>query len=78
MASGLLSTPLVPLFGTPKSDPSKNREIGGALSLGGRRSLMKNNNQLGVCICSGRDVGEEACGWESVWGDTVPSFGVTI
>ena len=39
---------------------------------------MKKNNQLGVCARSGRDVGEEACGWESVWGDTVPCFGVTI
>ena len=78
VASGLLSTPLVPLFGAPKSDPSKNREMGGALALGGRRSSMKNNNQLGVCVCSGRDVGEEARGWESVWGDTVPCFGVTI
>ena len=52
--------------------------MGGALALGGRRSLMKNNNQQVVGIRSGRDVGEEARGWESVWGDTVPCFGVTI
>jgi len=78
LASGLLSPPLDPLFGAPKSDPSKNREMGGALALGGRRSLMKNNNQLGVCVRSGRDVQEEARGWESVWGDTVQYFGATI
>jgi len=34
--------------------------MGGALALGGRRSLMKNNNQLGVCVRGGIDVGEEA------------------
>ncbi len=78
VASGSLSPPLVLLFGAPKSDPSKISEMGGALALGGRCSLMKNNNQLGVCVCSGRDAGEEAPGWESVWGDTVPCFGVTI
>ncbi len=33
-ASGLLSPPLVPLFGAPKRDPSKNREMGGSLALG--------------------------------------------
>ena len=59
-ASGLLSLPLVPLFGAPKRDPSKNREMGRALALGGRCSIMKNNNQLVVGVRGGMDVGEEA------------------
>ena len=59
---GLLSPRMVPLFGTPKQTPSKNREKDGALVLGGRHSMMTHNNQLGVGGRSGRDVGEEACG----------------
>ncbi len=78
MVLGLLFLPLVPLFGAPKRDPSKNRETGGALALGGRHSRMKNNNQLVVSVRSGLDVGEEARWGKSVWGDTVPSFGATI
>ena len=60
MALGLLSPPLVPLFGAPKRDPSKNREMGRDLALGGRRSIMKNNNQLVVGVRGGIDVQEEA------------------
>ena len=60
MVLGLLSPPLVPLFGAPKRDPSKNREMGRALALGGRRPIMKNNNQLVVEFRGGIDVGEEA------------------
>jgi len=66
------------LFGAPKRDPSKNREMGRALALGGHGSMMTNNNQLIVGGSGRADVWVEACGWESVWGDTVPSFGVTI
>jgi hypothetical protein len=40
-ASGLLSPPLVPLFGVPKRDPSKNREMDGALTLDGRSLTEK-------------------------------------
>ncbi len=36
---------MVPLFGVSKHNPSKNREKGGALALGGRRSIELNNNQ---------------------------------
>jgi hypothetical protein len=78
MALGFLSPQLVPLFGLPKRDPSKNREMGRALALGGHGSMMTNNNQLIVGGSGRADVWVEACGWESVWGDTVPSFGVTI
>ena len=60
VASGLLSPPLVPLFGATKSDPSTNREMGGALTLGGRGSTENNNNQLGVGVGGGKDVGEDA------------------
>jgi hypothetical protein len=48
------------LFGAPKRDTSKNREMDRALALGGRYSIMKNNNQLVVGVCGGMDVGEEA------------------
>ena len=37
---------MVPLFGTPKQTPLKNREKDGALALGGRHSRMTHNNQL--------------------------------
>ena len=54
-----LST-IIPLFGAPKRDPSKNREMDWALALGGRRLIIKNNNQLVVGVHGGLDVGEEA------------------
>ena len=78
MALGLLSPPFVPLFGSPIRDPSKNREMGRALALGGRGSIMITNNQPIVGGSGRGDVWVEARGWESVWGDTVPSFGATI
>jgi len=61
VALGLLSPPLVPLFGELKREPSKNREMVRALALGGRRQIMKNNNQLVVEFRGGIDVGEAAC-----------------
>ena len=78
MSADLLSPPLVPLFGAPKRDPSKNRGMGRALALGGRGSRMITNNQPIVGGSGRGDVWVEARGWESVWGDTVPSFGATI
>ena len=50
------------LFWVSKKRQIKNKEMGGALALGGRSLMMKNNNQLGVCVRSGRDFGEEARG----------------
>ena len=35
----------MPLFGASQRNPSKNRERGGALALGGRRLVGKPNNQ---------------------------------
>ena len=78
MALGLLSPPLVPLFGAPTRDPSKNREMGRALALRGCGSIMITNNQLIVGGSDRGDVWVEARGWESGWRDTVPSFGTTI
>ena len=78
MESGLLSPPSVPLFGGPNREPKKNRKMDGALTLSGRGLIETNYNQLGVGVRSGKDVGEEARGWESMWGGTVPSFGATI
>jgi hypothetical protein len=66
------------LFGAPKRDPSNNREMSRALDLGGRIWIMISNNQPIVGGSGRGDVWVEARGWESVWGDTVPSFGVTI
>jgi hypothetical protein len=73
----VLSPLLVPSFGAPKSNPSKNREKGGALALGGCRLMMANNNQLGVGGHGRRGVGEEARWAGSAWGDLVPSFGAS-
>ena len=68
MGLGLLSPPLVPLFGAPKRDPSKNREMGRALALGGQGSIMMTNNQLIVGRSGRGNVWVEGLGWESVWG----------
>ena len=40
--------------------PIKKIEMGGALALGGRRSIMKHKNQLVVGVRGGMDVGEDA------------------
>ncbi len=67
-----LSPLLVPSFGAPKRNPSKNRKRGRALALGGRHLMMANNNQLGVGGRGRRGVGEEAhwagSAWAIVWG----------
>ena len=56
----------------------KKQRDGKALALGGHRLITITNIQP-IVRGSGRgDVWVEACGWESVWGDTVPLFGATI
>ena len=46
---------MVPLFGALKHNPSKNRERGRALALGGFHLIMANNNQPKVGISSRLD-----------------------
>ena len=46
------------LFGSPKRDASKNREMGGALDLGGRRLMMAYSNQPRISGVGGRAHGE--------------------
>ena len=75
--SGLAARWLVCLFGAPKRDASKNREMGGALDLGGRLFMMAYNNQPRISGSNNGDVRAEARGQESTWGDTVPSFGAS-
>ncbi len=57
---GLHLQQLFPLFGPPKQDTLKNREIGGALALGGHCLVKKSNNQQTVGGNNGRDDGEGA------------------
>ncbi len=65
---GLLSLRLVPLVGTPNKDALKNREGDGSSALGGRRLVLRRNNQPIVGGSDRRDDGEDArLGW-SVWG----------
>jgi len=55
---------------------SKNRERGGALALGGRRSFeLLNNNQPNVSGSIRGDDIAEAYGEENAGGHTVQSFG---
>ncbi len=59
---------LVPLFGINFEAISKNRVIGGALALGGRRSINTYNNQMEVGVRGGGYIEEEARpGW-NMWG----------
>jgi hypothetical protein len=75
--SGLVARWLVCLFGAPKRDASKNREMGRALDLGGRRMMMAYNDQPRIGGSNNGDGRAEARGQESAWGDTVPSFGAS-
>ncbi len=76
--SGLAARWLVHLFGATKRDASKNREMGVALSLGGRHLIGRYNNQIGFGDRGRRDVGEEVLpGW-SVWGDVMASIWAAI
>ena len=67
---------MVPLFGASQRNPSKNRERGGALALGGRQSFELSNNQPKVSGSVRGDDIAEAGGEESAGGYTVQSFGV--
>jgi hypothetical protein len=75
--SSLAARWLVCLFGAPKRDTSKNREMGRALDLGGHRLMMGYNNQPRIGGSDNGDVRAEARGQESTRGDTVPSFGAS-
>jgi hypothetical protein len=64
--SGLAARWLVCLFaGAPKRDALKNREMGGALDLGGRRLMMAYNNQPRIGGRDNRDIRAGARGHES-------------
>ena len=52
--------------------------MGRALALGGHGSIIITNNQPIVGGSGREDVWVEASGLESVWGATVPLFGVAI
>ena len=73
--SGLAAQWLVCLFGAPKRDASKNREMDGALDLGGSRLMMAYNSQPRIGGSDNGDVRADACRRESAWGDTVPGLG---
>ncbi len=63
---------LVLLFGMNFEATSKNRETGGVLALGGRRSINTYNNQMEVGVQGGGYIEEEARpGW-NVWGGRGP------
>jgi hypothetical protein len=63
---------LVPLLGINFEATSKNREIGGALALGGCHSINTYNNQMKVDALGGGYIEEEArMGW-NVWGGQGP------
>ena len=66
---------MVPLFGAPKRNPSKNREGGVVSALGGRRSIRTPNNQPKV---GGSDRGDDRveARWAASDGEgVVVSFG---
>ena len=67
---------LVPSFGLPKRNPSKNRERGGAMALGGRLLMMAYNNQPKVRDHGGGMFGRERDLDGTCGGDAVPSSGV--
>ncbi len=61
---GLLLPRLVPLVGTMNEDALKIKEGGGSLALGGRRWVLRHNNQRIVGGSDGRDDGEDVQpGW---------------
>ena len=68
---------MVPLFWVPKHNPSKNREGGRVLALGGRRSIKTPNNQPKVGGSVRGDDRREAC-WTEGEGEGVGvSFGAS-
>jgi len=58
--SGLGSLSLVPLFGALQRNPSKNREGGKVVALGGRRVVNRHNNQPKFGSDGRGDIGEGA------------------
>jgi hypothetical protein len=64
----MLSLLMVPSFGAPKHNPSKNRERGGVAALGGRRLNIRRNNQPKVRDHGGGDIREGARPGRNVWG----------
>ncbi len=72
---GLLSLRLVPLVGTPNEDASKNREGDGSSALGGRRWVVRHNNQPIVSGSDGMDDEEDAWSGWSVWGGVIGFWG---
>ncbi len=75
LAVGLLSPRLVPLVGTTNEDASKIKEGDGSSALGGRRWVLRHNNQPIVGDSDRRDYGEDARpGW-SVRGGYFSYFG---
>ncbi len=69
---GLRTRWLVPLFGLNFEATSKNREIGGALALGGHRSTNTYNNQMEVGVQGGGYTEEEARPGRNMWGGRGP------
>ncbi len=74
LVEGLLSLWLIPLVRMPNIDASKHREGGRSLALGGRRWVIRHNNQPIVSGSDRRDDGEDARpGW-SIWGGWFSDF----
>ena len=67
----------LPVWVAEKRCIKKHRD-GQVLALCGHQSKTITNNQPVVGGTGMGDVWVEACGWESVWGDTAPSFGAAI
>ena len=75
--SGSAAPWLAPLFGEPMQAPSKNREEGRALALGGRRLMMANNYQPDSGRSGRGGVRAEARWAGSMWGDAITSYGAS-
>jgi hypothetical protein len=69
------------LFGINFEATSKNREIEGALALGGRHSINTYNNQMEIGVQGGGYIEEEARPGQDMWGGqgpvVLPSNGVS-
>jgi hypothetical protein len=62
------------LFGINFEATSKNREIEGALALGGHHSIKTYNNQMEFGIRDGGYIEEEARPGQNVWGGQGPAI----
>jgi hypothetical protein len=67
---------VVPSFGATIG-ATKKIEGHGAMALGGRNFIRRNNNQLTVGVRGWVEMGEEALPRWRAWGGVVPSFGAT-